>query len=630
MTAQPAEAQAAWPRPGVILASAIIAVPLLCFAINVLSWITYGVDIPFMDDWRAYQSGQAGSFAIGYLFTPANDTLYPVGLFLDSLAQHLLRGNSVAYQLISLTSVLGLLLLLQWRLLRSVLQDRLLAACAFSATLFMLQPDSYWGLQDMAYHQAVPLVSVLFALHIVLCNRWHAWLSPLLLVVSGFVAGLIYISGAFAMLALGGSLVVAAILLQGPNSPHIARGGLWLTLVGIATSIPQLWVIVVVQKGTHRADAPMAYPTDADFWFYLLGKVGRSLMLPMDRPILSLGVVVVACVALAAAIAWSFHAARRTARDIPMPLATTTVTTSVTQAFVILFALSAVVGVYLAMVAAGRANLRPESMGLREVFSFAFLRFHFFWATLLWPWLFAIVLLAVQRGRSTLVKPLGVVASLVLVLSSFAAGAFSHRAFYVATADLRVTGIKCIRERVEASKPILCDSLLPADLSASLRYAEKIDASFSRTLEFTAIKVLPINPARQVPLVLGTGDVVSGTFASPKGGTLSAVGLLVGNYGGRADGTFSLEVCSPRTCSRASMQVSESADNDFLVVDLAAPLNVESNEPLTFSLSVSGSTHPLAAWLYDSVDGSAVITSVRRGATQTMLPGQTVKMSLQY
>lgn len=614
------------PRPGWLLGAAILCLPLLCFAVNVVALVAYGVDMPFMDDWRAYQTGEAGSLELGYLFQPANDTLFPIGLFLDSMSLRLLGGNSVAYQWLSLTLVLGSLLFLQWRLLRHVLHDRLVAACAFSATLFMLQPGSYWGLQDMAYHQAVPLVAVLLALHVVLVNRWHAWLSPALLLAIGTVSGMIYISGAFAMLALGGALLAAALLLRAPRIAPLARGGLWVTLIGVATSIPQLWVILVHQKGTHRPDAPMAFPTEIDFWFYLLGKVGRSLMLPMDRPVLSMAVVALALTVLAGVIIWSWRAGR--AADAPGQLPAAEAV-PVARAFVIVAALTAVVGVYLAMVSAGRTNLRPEGMDLQAIFSFAFHRFHFFWATLLWPWVLATLLLAVQRWRPSIARPAAVCISLVIILYCLAAGVFGHRAFYVSTAELRISGIKCIREHIEASRPILCESLLPVDLSQALRFAERVDASFARTLEVTRVTVLPINPDSHEPLPLAAADILGGSFAAPQAGTLTGMGLFLGNYAGLADGTLSLEACTALTCVGAAAPLEESADNDFFLLEFAQPLHTAAGEQVSFRMSVAGSTHPVAAWLYAGTEGSATI-SIRRGSTESALAGKTLRLSLHY
>ena len=122
------------------------------------------IDLPFYDDWRAYIQGRAGLLDLGYLFTPENGTYYPVGKMLDAIAQRYLDGNSVAYQFLSMTIVLGSLLALQWRLLSFAMKDRLFAASAFSLTVFMLQPGSYWGHQNLAYHQAVPLLCLVAVL----------------------------------------------------------------------------------------------------------------------------------------------------------------------------------------------------------------------------------------------------------------------------------------------------------------------------------------------------------------------------------------------------------------------------------------------------------------------------------
>lgn len=610
------------------LAPALVAIPLACFALNALMWLAYGVDIPFWDDWRAYESGGAGSLDIAYLFKPSNDTLYPVGIFLDSLAHRVLGGNSVAYQLISLVAVLGALLLLQWRLLRSVLGDPLLTACAFAATLFMLQPDSYWGMQNMAYHQAIPVVAVLWALYLVLVAPWRSRLSPVLLLAIGLTAGMTYISGAFAVLATGIALILAAKVLRiGPGVP-LLRGGAWLTLAGIATAIPQLWVIVVHQKGTHRADAPMAYPTEPDFWLYLSGKLGRSLMLPMERPVLSLAVVALACAALLVALAWAAKTARSNAAGTRA--ATEAVVAPVTRAFIILLALGAVVGVYLAIVAAGRTHLRPPNLSPLDIFVTGFHRFHFFWATILWPWLLAAGVLAAQRRSRALATAVAVGCALATVGWCAASGAFRHKEFYEAANGMRIEGIKCIHERLEGSQPIVCGTLLPADLTVALRNAERLDASFSRALELTRAKELPVSEGGNTALPLGNGDVLSGRFPSSDSGSLGSVGILIGTYAGKADGMLSLQACSPRGCSQGSRPLSEAVDNEFIMVELGDPLPVGAAEPITFEISTSGGTHPVAAWIYPGAEGSAEVNTVRRGDSLTTLQGLAVRLKLGY
>src|SRR4029079_1575057 len=125
-----------------------LVIPVLSLLAGAVAWLRYGIDLPFFDDWRAYIQGRSGSFDLSFLFTPENGTYYPIGKVLDAIAQRYLDGNSVAYQFLSMIIVLGSLLALQWRLLSSVMKDRLLAASAFSLTIFMLQPGSYWGHQN--------------------------------------------------------------------------------------------------------------------------------------------------------------------------------------------------------------------------------------------------------------------------------------------------------------------------------------------------------------------------------------------------------------------------------------------------------------------------------------------------
>src|SRR5690554_3941464 len=89
---------------------ALVALPIASLVISAVTLVMHGVDVPFWDDWRAYHSGGLGDFGLSYLFTPANDTLYPVGRVLDSAAQRWLHGHSIAYQLLSLVAIQGALL----------------------------------------------------------------------------------------------------------------------------------------------------------------------------------------------------------------------------------------------------------------------------------------------------------------------------------------------------------------------------------------------------------------------------------------------------------------------------------------------------------------------------------------
>lgn len=83
-----------------LLCYVLIALPVISLVISAWSWLRYGVDIPVYDDWRQYNANDMGRLDFRYLMTPHNDTLYTIGLLLDSLAFRFLDGNTVAYQLI--------------------------------------------------------------------------------------------------------------------------------------------------------------------------------------------------------------------------------------------------------------------------------------------------------------------------------------------------------------------------------------------------------------------------------------------------------------------------------------------------------------------------------------------------
>ena len=60
------------------------ALPLLMLAMNVLAWLRWGTDLPFLDDWRAYDEKNALSLSPTRLFEAIHNTITPVGLALDN------------------------------------------------------------------------------------------------------------------------------------------------------------------------------------------------------------------------------------------------------------------------------------------------------------------------------------------------------------------------------------------------------------------------------------------------------------------------------------------------------------------------------------------------------------------
>ena len=459
-----------------------VGVPWLSFALNAVALAIYTIDLPFMDDWRAFSNGRLGSFDLAYLFQPANDTLYPVGKFLDSMFALLLNSNVVVYQLLSLLAVLGLILYLQQVLLFRLIDDRMIAAAAFFTTVLMLQPGSYWGAQYLAYHQGLPVVAILAIL--LLALKPQSWKRDLALLAFALLAGLSYISGAFA--ALGVAVVLSAhAFVPSPRRQDLLRAGIIVGTISLVTCIAQARVIIVSQGGkVHRPDAPWTPPTDTDFWFYVLGKCGRAFALPPHQPATSLAItLLVLLIGIISAVYLLSPVWLRQKRAAEQNHAKW----YRSQAFsVVLLGIAAAVSIYLVEVGSGRAGLRPEQIHTDlEIFAFGFRRFHFFWVTILTPWIAATALLALRKlignGWSLNLASGGLVA-LVGGLS-LAQGGFAHASYYQQRGRAMTEGLRCMQMQIrEGRSEINCPTVNPGDLMNGYLHGLRIGASFVRYL----------------------------------------------------------------------------------------------------------------------------------------------------
>ena len=470
--------QRAWQRRGPAATVLLVALPLVSLALNALSWLRFGVDLPYFDDWRGYDSWDVDSLDFIYLFRPLNDTLTPVGLALDALAQRYLDGNSIVYQFISMVAVLGALLLLQWKLLRAALGDSLRVAVCFAFTLLMLQPHSYWGRENLAYQQALPLVFILGALWLAVVRPQRSPWALVTIFGLGLLAGLTYISGAFGALAAGIG-VVAASLLQRERAPRVRLlgGGAGLLLAGALTAACQVLFAILPQRGqTHIGGKAMALPFEPDFWFFYLGKLARSLLLPPGWPALSMALLLAFA---ALVLAGAMVVVKRALAARPLPA-------NEQNFLVVAAAIGALVLTYLGLISAGRAHFRPpEVQAPLEVFQHGFERFHFFWATLLWPWVVAGLMLAVERRRAAgggprwiaVAGPAGVVVALVAML---AGGALDHVRAHHDNSFHRHGTIECLAEKLQQSRRIDCVETNMHDATSAYVYARHLGASFVR------------------------------------------------------------------------------------------------------------------------------------------------------
>lgn len=473
------------------LLRACVALPLLMLAANLLAWLRWGVDLPFLDDWRAYNQGTATSLALGHLLEATNNTISPIGLALDSLAQRWLGGNPIPYQALSMLGVLGGLLWLQWRLLGWALRSPAAQGLAFLLTIFMVQSGSYWGEQNLAYHQALPLLALLGGIGLNFGafaprGRWRGVAIFLL----GLAAGLSYVSGAVGALVMAMVWWGWALLARRVDGELIARartGALVLGSAGALTFILQ-WVATRQAGADHRGQAmPLTWPDEADFWLYAAGKLGRATGQGFST--LTLEVVWVAVLALLLLLA-ALYALRRGAGfgSSEGPQAA--------RVAVVFLPLLGLVGAYLALVSLGRAGLRPSSLHeAGDVFRFAYGRFHFFWLTLLFPWLAAVAMLALKplarlgsQPRSTQVAVLAVPLLAILGVAA-ARGVFDVSAHYRSAAQFRAGELRCLSRQLGSGQAITCpgfDAVDMPDWTRAYLYARAIDASFVRYLPLVA------------------------------------------------------------------------------------------------------------------------------------------------
>lgn len=459
----------------------LIGLPWMSLGLNAVGWLLFGTDLPFYDDWRAYSTGQIDSLSPSYLFIAINDTLAPVGYALDALAQRWLNGNSVAYQLLSMIGVLGALLLFQWKLLQLALEDRLQAAGCFVFTLLMLQPGSYWGRENLAYHQALPLVFLFGSIWVIAFSGWRrVWRLPATFAL-GFAAGMTYVSGAFGGLAAAIGIGAVAILgLPRGRRGHVLEGAFALGAAGVAAAVTQFVVgVLPTFSNGQRAAVPLAFPYERDFWLFYLGKIGRSLLLPEGLPLISMMAALLACgVGLAVLVLLL----RRLRADPAGPWGPVTV---------VYGALASTLLVYLALVAAGRTNLRePEIQSAADVFALGFTRFHFFWVTLIWPWVAAgIVMLArgrrIRWTRTAIVAWPLCAAGIGLML---AGGALAHFKSHEIESSSRKETLTCLMTQLQQGEGIDCPEFNMPDLTPAYIYARRIGASFVRYFP-----ILPIN-----------------------------------------------------------------------------------------------------------------------------------------
>jgi len=457
---------------------AISIVPLIALALQLAAWLRWGIDLPYMDDWRILGQGDAGSIALSDLFRPANDTIYATGKFLDAMAVRWIGYNTIAYQFLSMAICFGFLLHLQYILLRDGVRDTVLVACVYFATIFMLQTGSYWSLQNIAYHQAIPLIALLACLAIQLSSIGGSVVRAGLIATIGTIGGLTYISGAFAVATAAISSALFAWRVPVMRSKMI-EGAIGFAVAAVATLPIQLWVILIHQQGhIHRPEAQWSMPWEWEFWAFMLGLVSHAFSIHFPPgPFTTFSLLLSICLlaGLLAPAIWIFIRLFVRERN------------SADNASYIYLTLTAAIGVYAVLVVASRATLGadPEA-GWVDYFVRGGSRFHFFWLTILIPWALALWLRPIHghwHGKAAWSAGLAGLAILAIALP-YSRGSLDYDTYYRNAASARSEGFDCIQEQLLAGGPIWCTTVHPGEITKEVRLARELNLTFAHYLLF--------------------------------------------------------------------------------------------------------------------------------------------------
>ena len=458
---------------------AIAFAPAVLLVLQALSWLQLGIDVPWADEWRPYIQHSAGSFSLPYLFEPENNTLYPVGKVLDALAQRLLNGNVVAYELVSMIALLLTLLAIQSWLVERATSIWLVRAIAGGLMFFMFRAGTYWGTSDGAYQLGIPIVCVLAIIAVASASSAISPVRLASIAVLAGVAGLTHISGAFSDVALALAFLLIAALAAPAWRKSLGGAALVLGIVGGTTSA---WQVAVSQT----AATPLATPFDPKFWLYSFGLVGGSLWRAPASP--GTADTEAIAIALLAVLSWSAGTAAALVsivRNRPIDLNRHRLSFT-------LVACSASVASYVALVAAGRAYYQAsEATPNIQILLNGMAAHRPFWVTAIWPWVgIACVALPLRwtgrAGRLVRLVPGVAIALAALALSaSYLSGAFDFRGYYTGIRELRATVLDCLINGLNTDQPLRCQQSRPDwDLSIPVVEAMANDVSFTHYLRF--------------------------------------------------------------------------------------------------------------------------------------------------
>jgi hypothetical protein len=115
-----------------------------------------------------------------------------------------------------------------------------------------------------------------------------------------------------------------------------------------------------------------------------------------------------------------------------------------------------------------------------------------------------------------------------------------------------------------------------------------------------------------VPVALEKGETISGSIPSVRFPRISAIGVVIGTYGGAATGSLQARVCSGDLCSSGAASLSHVADNQALYIALSTPVSVRDGAPVRYAFTHVATpseirSHAVAIWLWPAPAGFAPV-----------------------
>jgi hypothetical protein len=430
----------------------------------------YPIDLPIYDDWGMYifHNENAAMLDPRILFMPLNDTLLPVVRFLDAINVWALAGDNVLYQLITFTFLMGSLLVFNVLLIRKFSGDWITFSIPTVGLVLMMQPGIFWGMQSMAYHQAIPQLALTAAIYVLSCSQLSRLMAVCLIALLGIFSGFSYIFGALlnAAVALIGLLYYR---LEPSFKEH------WIRVVlgfGIATAItlpPQLNLLMVSHQFQISTGRPWSLPTETGFWSYFLGVFSRALGFFNTDSL----------VAVTAGAAYVLLSVVCLALLRPVGKVNPEFSFAYTS-----FCISS--WLYIGMATAARKNMAgPEFQSLSDLFIFGQHPYYFFYAATLFPWAMLAILQILEIRRPLTPSLLSFFLAIVAGVLISSVSATPWQSYYKDSAATKLAAWNCIRTKLEEGQRVICANVaLPweFDLTAALQHAKELNVRFSRYL----------------------------------------------------------------------------------------------------------------------------------------------------